>query len=309
MIPNRFLQLLILFIFVASVSAQIPKVSEGTIKHFENFDSKFVTARNIDVWLPSSYDENKKYSVLYMHDGASLFDPNLSWNQQEWGVDEVLSSLLKQERIRDCIVVAIWNSEATRQSEYCPQKVFESLTTEQQKMYYAAELFNTGNPILEGEIQSDNYLKFVVRELKPFIDKTFSVYKDRDHTFVAGSSYGGLISIYSICEYPNVFGKAICMSTHWPGILEPNTFIPKAIYKYLNSNLPDPKSHSIYFDYGTEEIDALYKPYQQKIDQIMISKGYDNKNWMTKEFEGGKHNQNSWGERLHLPLTFILKKD
>jgi len=290
------------------VSAQIPKVSTGTIKHFENFDSKFVTDRNIDVWLPSNYDENKKYSVLYMQDGASLFDPLLSWNKQEWGVDEVMSSLLKQEIIMDCIVVAIWNSESTRQSEYFPQKVFESLTSEQKEFYYAAELFDTGHPILKGEIQSDNYLKFVVTELKPFIDNTFSVYTDREHTFVAGSSYGGLISIYSICEYPNVFGKAICMSTHWPGILESNTFIPEAIYKYLSSNLPDPKSHSIYFDYGTEEIDALYKPYQQKVDQMMRLKGYDDKNWMTKVFEGAKHTQNSWGERLHLPLTFILNK-
>ena len=92
------------------------------------------------------------------------------------------------------------------------------------------------------------HLKFVVDELKPFIDSTYSVYTDRTHTFVAGSSYGGLISLYTICEYPKVFSEAVCMSTHWPGILEHNNFIPEAIYTYLNSNLPNPASHSIYFD-------------------------------------------------------------
>ena len=75
-----------------------------------------------------------------------------------------------------------------------------------------------GAPVFSGKIQSDNYLKFLVKELKPFIDSSFSTLKDQQNTFIAGSSMGGLISMYAICEYPLVFGGAACLSTHWPGI-------------------------------------------------------------------------------------------
>ena len=80
------------------------------------------------------------------------------------------------------------------------------------------QLQTPGKPIEVFKPVSDNYLKFLVTELKPFIDKKYSVYKDMNHTFIAGSSMGGLISMYAICEYPRVFGGAACMSTHWPGI-------------------------------------------------------------------------------------------
>ena len=78
-------------------------------------------------------------------------------------------------------------------------------------------------------VQSDAYLKFLVTELKPFIDSTFSVATDRSNTFIAGSSMGGLISMYAVCEYPAVFGGAACLSTHWPGIFTAeNNPIPEA---------------------------------------------------------------------------------
>lgn len=289
--------------------AQVPSVSDGVINHLENFASKYVAPRNVDIWLPPNYDTNKKYSVLYMQDGMALFDSTITWNHQEWGVDEVLSSMFQEGKLNECIVVGVWNNGSLRQSEYFPQKVFESLTKDQQELYYKAELFNTGQPLLGGKVQSDNYLKFIVYELKPFVDSSYSVYTDREHTFVAGSSYGGLISIYSICEYPDVFGKAVCMSTHWPGLTERNEFIPDAICLYLSKNLPDPQNHSIYFDYGTMTIDSLYKPCQVKVDKIMSLKGYDNNNWVTKEFVGKDHTENSWNERFQIPMSFILKKD
>ena len=195
-----------------------------------------------------------------------------------------------------------------RQSEYFPQKVFEQLTESQKKLYYSAELFDTGLPLLSGKVNSDNYVKFIVKELKPFIDTTFSVYRNSENTYLAGSSYGGLISIYSICEYPDIFSKAVCMSTHWPGLTEKNTFIPEAINMYLNENLPNPNSHKIYFDYGSAGLDSLYKPYQQQVDKIMIAKGYNSKNWITKEYLGASHDEKSWRARLQIPIIFILNK-
>ena len=308
MTRHKVLQIVIFLILTNGAYTQVPKVSDGTIKHFENFSSEYVKARNVDVWLPPGYNNEQKYPVLYMHDGMALFDSGITWNHQEWGVDETITSLLQQEIIKPCIVAGIWNSGVMRQSEYFPQKVFENLTESQQKLYYSAELFDTGLPLLGGKVSSDNYLKFIVKELKPFIDSTFSVYKNSENTYIAGSSYGGLISIYGICEYPDIFSKAVCMSTHWPGLTEKNTFIPEAINSYLKENLPDPSSHKIYFDYGTTGLDSMYKPYQQQVDKIMVAKGYTPKNWISKEFVGATHEEKDWSKRLYIPITFILNK-
>ena len=120
---------------------------------------------------------------------------------------------------------------------------------------------------------------------------------------------GGLISLYAICEYPEVFGGAICMSTHWPGIFElDNNPVPDAFFNYMQLNLPNPKNHKIYFDYGTQTLDQMYQTLQPKADQIMHLKKYSNKNWLTKKFEGADHSELSWQKRSYIPLEFMLSK-
>jgi len=283
-------------------------VSSGTIKRYKDFTSKFVNPRRVDVWLPDGYDAKRKYAVLYMHDGQSLFDTAINtFNHQEWGVDETIGRLIREKKIKDCIVVGIWNTPL-RHQEYFPQKPFESLnaaeneivTKQLQSAGRTTELFN---PV------SDNYLKFIVEEPKPFIDKTFSTYANSDNTFIAGSSMGGLISMYAVCEYPKVFGGAACISTHWPGTFSmENNPVPDAFVRYLQNNLPNPKNHKIYFDYGDQTLDAMYPPLQKKVDEVMKAKGFTNKNWETKFFEGKDHSEKSWNERLEIPVLFLLKK-
>ncbi len=298
---------LIICISISSI-AQTPKVSAGSIRHFENFTSQFVAPRNIDVWLPDGYDPIKKYVVLYMHDGRSLFDSSIVWNHQEWGVDEVLSKLLTEKKIKDCIVVGIWNTETTRHNEYLPQKPFETLRDSQKEATLKAKRISGQNVFASDQIQSDHYLRFLVQELKPFIDRSFSTLPDRQNTFIAGSSMGGLISIYAICEYPEVFGGAACLSTHWTGIFraENNPF-PAAMMKYLEKNLPSPLDHKIYFDHGSATLDSLYKPFQLKADKKMKRKGFSSKNWITREFPGADHSERSWNFRLEIPVLFLLQ--
>jgi len=106
---------------------------------------------------------------------------------------------------------------------------------------------------------------------------------------------GGLISMYAICEYPDVFGGAACLSSHWPGTFTlDNNPIPQAFYNYLKKNLPSPKTHKIYFDYGTKTLDAMYPPLQEQVDIIMKSKGFTSKSWITKKFEGEDHSERAW---------------
>ncbi|HQX72960.1 MAG TPA: alpha/beta hydrolase-fold protein [Chitinophagaceae bacterium] len=298
-----------LLLLTVTTFSQLPSVSSGTLKRHESFYSHYITARHIDVWLPEGYSVTRKYSVLYMHDGQMLFDSATTWNKQTWDADDVITKLLQENKINDIIVVGIWNGGTTRHTDYFPQKPFESLILEQKEKIFTAARANGNSVFNEQKINSDNYLKFLVKELKPFIDKNYSTYKDRSHTFIAGSSMGGLISMYAICEYPKVFGGAACMSTHWPGIfsMEGNP-IPDAFINYLKTNLPDPKKHKIYFDYGTATLDALYPPLQQKADEVMKEKGFTGKNWITKEFPGEDHSEKAWHKRLHIPLTFLLGK-
>lgn len=290
------------------VSQNLPKVVSGKLERMENFKSNFVTARNIDVWLPQNYSSSKKYCVLYMHDGQMLFDSETTWNKQAWDADDVVSKLLKDGKIQDVIVVGIASDGNTRHIDYFPQKPFESLTQNQQDSIYNANRSNGQSVFNNGKINSDNYLKFIVKELKPIIDKKYSVYTDQKHTFIAGSSMGGLISMYAICEYPSIFGGAACLSTHWPGIFSvENNPIPNAFFMYLKTHLPNPKNHKIYFDYGTATLDAMYEPFQLKVDEIMKTKGFTYKNWITQKFEGADHSEKSWNKRLDIPLLFLLK--
>ncbi|MCX6285981.1 MAG: alpha-amylase family glycosyl hydrolase [Bacteroidetes bacterium] len=298
---------LILEPFTAMILQPFIRVASGRVQRFENFPSKYIAARVVDVWLPDGYSPEKKYAVLYMHDGQMLFDSTNSWNHQEWGVDETAGMLMKKKKIRDCLVVGIWNGGKLRHSEFFPKKPFESLTKGQQEAIYSLTL-NKDGVFFAADVQSDKYLKFIVKELKPFIDSAFSTNMDRGNTFIAGSSMGGLISLYAICEYPDVFGGAACLSTHWPGILTTvNNPIPDAFMKYLNTWLPDPSTHKIYFDYGDQTLDSIYKPYQVQADAIMKSRGYTATNWMTREFPGENHSEKSWAKRLHIPLEFLLR--
>lgn len=299
--------LFFLLISILPMKAQV-KVSTGTVQRIENFQSKWIDARHVDVWLPEGYNVTEKYAVVYMNDGQMLFDPSTTWNQQSWNVDEVAGKLQTESKTTKFIVVGIWNNGAKRHPEYFPQKPFEKLTSIQ-KDTITKQLQKAGRVKEQFEPYSDLYLKFLVKELKPFIDRNFSTYKDKNNTFIAGSSMGGLISMYALCEYPKVFGGAACLSTHWPGTFTAkNNPMPDAFRNYLKTKLPKIKKNKIYFDYGDQTLDALYPPLQQKVDEMMKENGFTEKNWMTQFFAGKNHSEEAWAERLDVPLVFLLGK-
>lgn len=298
----------LLLVTCVSVCAQEMKVASGTLQHFTDFKSKYVQPRNVHVWLPEGYSEKEQYAVLYMHDGQMLFDSTTTWNKQEWMVDETAAKLIAEGKTQKFIVVGIESISSIRHSDFFPQKPFESLMQKQQDSLYILNR-SAQSPLFGAKVNSDNYLKFIVKELKPFIDHTFSVQTDKAHTFVAGSSMGGLISMYAVCEYPEVFGGAACISTHWPGTFSTmNNPIPPAFMNYLKRNLPSALTHKIYFDYGDQTLDALYEPFQKQADVIMMAKGYGPQSWMMKKYPGADHSEKSWAARLHIPMEFLLGK-
>ena len=280
--------LLVLFLFLNSC-VESSKEQTVEIKKYPAFPSKYVQPRNVEVMLPPGYDPQQKYDVLYMHDGQNVFERATAFSGNEWGIDETVADLLAQNKIRPAIVVASWCTD-NRFAEYMPAKPTEKV----------AELIAKDST--KRRIVSDEYLKFLVYELKPFIDKTFSTHKTPDHTWVMGSSMGGLISCYAVCEYPKIFGGAACLSTHWPAL-------DGVFLEYIKDHLPDASDHRFYFDYGTAALDSLYEPYQLKADKILIARGYkQNENWVSKKFEGAAHNEKAWRDRAAIPLQFLLGK-
>jgi enterochelin esterase-like enzyme len=276
----------------------------GQIKRIENFPSKHVASRTVDIWLPINYSETKKYQVLYMHDGQMLFDAKTTWNKQEWGVDEKIDSLTQKKAIIEVIVVAVWNIPTIRHLNYFPQKAFDFLS-DSDKKFVIDEAKKVNLDLTQ--ISSDSYLKFLVSEVKPYIDSHFSVYTDKENTAIMGSSMGGLISMYALCEYPDVFVKAACLSTHWIGLKNvENNPIPNAFFKYLQAKLPNPKTHKIYFDFGTKTLDAEYVRYEKNVNDILKNKGFDASNSKNLKFENADHTEKSWNKRLEIPLQFLL---
>lgn len=266
----------------------------GTFKQFDNFPSRLVTPRNVVVWLPPEYSgSNDRYPVLYVQDGQNVFDASKAYGGVEWGLDEAMSRLIATKRIKPAIVVAIWNSPK-RFQEFMPQKAVSTSGD-----------IATGIPgmaTVPGPIISDAYLRFMTTELKPFIDQTFRTESDREHTFLMGSSMGGLISLYAMNEVPGVYGGAACLSTHWPAA-------NGATIEYLKRGVAKPSEHKIYFDMGTATLDTLYAPFQEQVDRIMrLARYVDGKNFSTRVFEGADHSERSWRARVDQPLIFLLKR-
>lgn len=285
-----------------SKTAQPP--IDGSIVSYPAFASQLVRPRPVDVWLPEGYDptSGNRYPVIYMHDGQFLFHVSHSpyaGMDFFWDVDKAITRLVRDGEIRPAIVVSVWMSDwekGARGAEYMPQK---PVTDEVwQLMQKEGNNFSVEEG---GEVMSsDNYLKFLVDELKPFIDETYATQSDQDNTFVVGSSMGGLISAYAIAEYPDVFGGAACMSSHWP-------VADGIVIQWLNNHWPRAGEHRVYFDYGTQTLDAAYEPYQQRMDEVMRQHGYTaGEDWITRRFDGADHSARAWRERLHIPLKFLL---
>lgn len=264
----------------------------GRVERLPQIISHQLADRRVDVWLPPGYDAHAelRYPVLYMHDGQNLFDPATSYGGTAWEADQALCRLVAAGKARPAIIVGVWNTPA-RFAEYMPQKA----TTQAAMDQLAAQFHFAPAPL-----QSDAYLRYLVTELKPVIDRTYRTAPGRADTFVMGSSMGGLISAYALVEYPEVFGGAACVSTHWPAG-------DGSVIDYLAGHLPRPGTHKFYFDYGTATLDAQYEPYQQRMDAIMRHAGYaEGRDWITRKYPGAEHSEKSWRARVEVPLEFLL---
>lgn len=325
MIPKRFLMriFLIVSIYFWQVELYSQQLSSpekkrinvccGELLIIDTFPSKLIPQRTVAVWLPSGYSSNTKYPVFYFHDGQMLFDSLSTWNKQEWGVDEVFSSINQvsgSPYFPQAIVVGIWNNGRDRHSNYFPQQPMVGLDSLQKTRFMS--LKRGENLLFSTDIYSDNYVDFIVRELKPYIDGHFSTLPDKSNTSIAGSSMGGLISMYAAVKYPNIFGNVVCLSTHWIGAFDAKEM---AIFPYFEQYLKDnllvsDGSQKWIFTRGGRGLDAFYEQPQNSVNNIFISKGYiENKTFFYKLYPEHTHNERAWNYQLQFVLKSIWEEN
>lgn len=287
----------LLLIIPCSLISQVEGMKRISI---ESFNSAYLVPRQVDIYLPAGYPEAGKYHVLYMHDGQNLSNPATSTFNTPWRADEALSRLMREGKIPPTILVGIWNT-SERYQEYAPSPAFANLSESTK----AAIRQNYGE-IPYGEV----YLRFIVEELKPFIDKEYKTIPGPSATSIAGSSMGGLSSLYALCAYPEVFSRAACLSIHWPILTKvPDDSMFSTFFEWVKSNLPADGNHRLYMDRGTATLDSLYKPYMDRVELMMKESGFPSEQYKIKVFEGAEHNEIAWANRFEEVLVFLLGPD
>jgi len=253
----------------------------GNFKILRGVKSRFLSLpRDVIVWLPPSYDRpealKQRYPVIYMHDGGNLFDPGTSFGGVDWGIDEAMTEGIAKGELNEAIIVGIGNT-ADRMSEYTP---------------FPDPKHKGGNGAC--------YARFLVEELKVRIDKEFRTKKDREHTFIGGSSLGGLISIYIGIIKPQVFSGVIAMS---PSIW----WADGGIITWLTQNGLAAWKGKIWADMGTREGEEALT-FSRRLAETVKSEYPDFKGFIYREFSGGTHSEGSWKQRIHLPLRLFIGK-
>jgi len=250
-----------------------PRIFEGgivgTLKYHRQMKGEGLLDRDLVVLLPADYESNgkKKHPVLYMHDGQNLFDPQTSSFGVDWQIDETLDLLGQSNEIEIPIVVGIYNT-AQRTADYTVGK------------------------------QSQDYMRFVVETVKPFIDKNYRTLPDASNTAIGGSSYGGLISFKLAWEYPHVFSKAFCLS---PALKIQNI-------DYVQNVLDDPSGHkdiSFYIDNGGVGLEEQLQAGVEDMLKALESKGYIKDQDLFVVFDkNARHFESAWASRM--PTAFRL---
>lgn len=245
-----------IFIFLWMIYGNAQSTASKNVSTFTIEAPQLKTTKKIWIYLPENYSASaKKYSVIYMHDAQNLFDAKTSY-VGEWNVDEKLDSLKAQ-----VIVVGI---------EHGNEKRIEELTPFKNEKY--------------GGGKADNYLEFIVKTLKPYIDKNYRTKTKAKNTIIFGSSLGGLVSYYGALKYPEVFGKA--------GVFSPSFWYTNDIYTFTEK-IPKIKT-KFYFLCGDKEDENMVKD-MTKMEKLLDTKRcYCFHLTKSKVVKGGEHNEKLW---------------
>lgn len=250
----------------------------------------------VDVWVPA--DLNPETPVLVMHDGHNLFVPEHSTFGATWGLlDALRPDHRGYRRIRGertPLIVGVWQLDiSTRVNELGPQSLVDAHPE-------ILDMLPEGLRPNSRVMLSDEYQKLIAEVILPSLAETYSLKLDPSRTAIAGSSMGGLASLYGLAKYPSVYGTALAYSTHWP-------FGFDLAVDGLADLLPNAGKHRIWTDTGTIELDALYPEYHAKFVNRMKGKGYlDDTVFVGATYPNTGHSEIWWAGRVEHPINWWL---
>ena len=297
----RLLALLLTLVGLSAAQAQ----DQGRFDEMQITASGAMPSVGVTIWLPPGYDGSKqRYGVVYMHDAQNLFFPERSNYNKVWAADKSALRLIAAKKLSPFIIVGINQPGEARYAQYFPQALRDAASPELRAKIDAM----TKQPLY-----GDAYLSWIVGTLKPMIDLAYRTKKDRDHTAIAGSSMGGLISCYAFTRYPKIFGRAACVSTHWPLANPEETASYKAeIIKLwadeFKRGLGKPNGRRLWMDHGDKTLDAFYPPYQADINRAVATLGWaEDKDFVARAYPGAEHEENAWAARMDDIFGWTLK--
>jgi predicted alpha/beta superfamily hydrolase len=242
----------------------------GAVKYHRRMEGDGIQPRDVIVWLPPSYGKvpDRRYPVLYVHDGQNAFDPLTSFLGVDWQIDETADRLIREGKMQEILVVAIGNTP-DRRDEY------------------------SDTP------KGRAYMRFIVEKLKPVIDEEYRTLPDREHTAVMGSSMGGLISFLLVWDYPKVFSQAACLS---PAFL----YRDVNAVSLVEASAGTKQNLRIYMDNGGVGLDGQLQQGCERMLQALQAKGFEmgeNLEWYHDP--EAEHSERAWSKRVWRPLLFM----
>ncbi len=231
--------------------------------------------RRAYIYLPDDWrSSGKRYPVLYMFDGHNVFFDSDATYGKSWGMGEYMDESHKQ-----LIIVAVeCNHFANRRlAEYSP-----------------VDIYFPDAGIIEG--QGKVYMDWLVGTLKPYIDSKYPTLPGRDHTSIAGSSMGGLMALYAVCEYNHIFRKAACLS--------PSFWVDKEKVLEIVENAAMSEDAGIYIDYGSVELPNHTSNSEALISvtRLLLTKGL---NVALRIIPGGTHSEKSWQQQIPKFMEYL----
>ncbi|MFC1572565.1 alpha/beta hydrolase-fold protein [Candidatus Eisenbacteria bacterium] len=249
----------------------------------------FLSGRRVWVYLPPEYHDEpeRTYPVLYMLDGQNVFDEATSFDG-EWGVDETCETLIPAGEMAPIIVVAVANGELNRIHEYTP--------------WY--------DPDFQGGVGGggEEHLQAFINTLLPFIDANYRTHTGPEYTGLAGSSLGGLMSMYAAYAHPEAFGRIGALSTSF-------WWKDHELLAWAATQTKPPAN--VYMDMGTLESGVMVDENGNGVDDsiddlramrdLMVSQGFIlDQDLMVVEDEGGQHNEYYWRSRFPVTLQYLF---
>lgn len=259
----------------------------GNFRYHQGFHSQYLPDdRDVIVYLPPDYESapDRRYPVLYFHDGQNVFDSDTSFGGVEWRADETAEAMIHEGAIVPIIMVGIYNTGVSRIHEYTP----------------------SSGPFGSSEGKASLYGCMILEELKPFIDGEYRTLQGPENTGMAGSSLGGLVTLYIGLSRPDVFGKLAVMS---PSVWWDHGVILQIIHDLSLPHPGDRKRAKIWLDMGTEEGARPKRMVRdaRMLRDLMVKKGWRlNRDIVYHEDEGATHHEGAWANRLPFALQFLF---